>query len=213
MERLYVELFQKMFVRGAALITEKEPYLTEIDSVIGDGDHGIGMKRGCEAVGRLLGKQQFDYVDELCYGVSTELIKTMGGASGIIFGTMFFGGLSKLGHKEYVTAGQLSEYFMEGEQAIERRGKARPGQKTMLDALYPACIAMKQAASQSEDVIFLFEKACQAAEDGAEESKNMKSGIGRSKNFKDKTLGLPDPGAVSASLWFRAFCDTVKENG
>lgn len=209
MERLQVKMFQRMFICGAELIIEKEPYLTEIDTVIGDGDHGIGMKRGCEAVRMLLKKEGYSYVDELCYGVSTELIKTMGGASGIIFGTMFFGGLSRLGHKEYVTARQLSEYFIEGERSIERRGKAKPGQKTMLDALYPACAAMEQAAVQSGDVVLLFREAFRAAERGAEESRNLKSRIGRSKNFKDKTLGLPDPGAVSTSLWFQAFYETI----
>lgn len=213
MEILQVELFQKMFIRGCELIIEKEPYLTEIDSVIGDGDHGTGMKRGCEAVRKLLMKNRYCYVDELCYDVSTELIKTMGGASGIIFGTMFFGGIPRLGHKDYAAAGQLSQYFMEGEQAIERRGKAKPGQKTMLDALYPACIAMTQAVQQSGDVIYFFEKACEAAVRGAQDSKNLKSRIGRSRNFKDKTLGLPDPGAVSASLWFQAFYETVREKG
>lgn len=209
MERLYVEQFQKMFICGADLIIEKEPYLTEIDSVIGDGDHGIGMKRGCEALKKLLENKKYSYVDDLCYGVSTELIKTMGGASGIIFGTMFFGGLSRLSHREYAEARELSGYFMEGEQSIERRGKARPGQKTMLDALYPACIAMEHAADQSADVVFLFKAGYEAAAQGAEDSRMLKSRMGRSKNFKEKTLGLPDPGAVSASLWFQAFYETV----
>ena len=211
MDKLQVELFQRMFIRGAGLIIEKEPYLTEIDSVIGDGDHGTGMKRGCEALEKLLLKERYAYVDELCYAVSTELIKTMGGASGIIFGTMFFGGLSRLSHSEYADARELSEYFMEGERAIERRGKARPGQKTMLDALYPACVAMENCAARSSDVELLFKEGYEAAVQGVEDSKQMKSQMGRSKNFKEKTLGLPDPGAVSASLWFQAFYETVSE--
>ena len=88
MDRLKADVFQQMFLRSARLIIEKEPYLTEIDSVIGDGDHGEGMKRGCEALVKLLEANQYDYVDDLCYAVSIELIRTMGGASGIIFGTM-----------------------------------------------------------------------------------------------------------------------------
>ena len=138
MDRLKADVFQQMFLRSARLIIEKEPYLTEIDSVIGDGDHGEGMKRGCEALIKLLEANQYDYVDDLCYAVSIELIRTMGGASGIIFGTMFFGGIDCLGHQKDVTASQLADYFCDGEQEIERRGKSKPGQKTMLDALMSA---------------------------------------------------------------------------
>ena len=132
MGRITVETLQKMFADGARLIIEKEPYLTEIDSVIGDGDHGIGMKRGFSAVAGLLAGKSFSWADELCQAVSMELIRSMGGASGVIFGTMFFGGISRLPHKDTVSGEELADYFYEGEQAIERRGRSKPGQKTML---------------------------------------------------------------------------------
>lgn len=210
MNRLHVKEFHRMLASAAECVIENEPYLTEIDSVIGDGDHGIGMKRGCEAVCRLLEEKQYQYMDELCYGVSIELIRTMGGASGVIFGTMFFGGISCLPHEETASAMQLASYFMEGEQAIEKRGKAKPGQKTMLDALYPACAAMKNAASESDDLVFVFEEAYHGALQGVENSKALRSQTGRSRNFREKTVGLPDPGAVSTSLLFQAFYETIK---
>lgn len=211
MDRLKADVFQQMFLRSARLIIEKEPYLTEIDSVIGDGDHGEGMKRGCEALIKLLEANQYDYVDDLCYAVSIELIRTMGGASGIIFGTMFFGGIDCLGHQKDVTASQLADYFCDGEQEIERRGKSKPGQKTMLDALYPACMEMKKAASETENIKEVLTRGYKAAIQGVEDSKNLCSRIGRSKNFKEKTLGLPDPGAVSVSFWFEGFQSIINE--
>lgn len=211
MEKLKADVFQQMFLRSARLIIEKEPYLTEIDSVIGDGDHGEGMKRGCEALVKLLEANHYDYVDDLCYAVSIELIRTMGGASGIIFGTMFLGGIDRLGHQEYVTAKQLAAYFCDGEKSIERRGKSKPGQKTMLDALYPACMKMKETASETDDIKKLFERGYRAALQGVEDSKKLRSRIGRSKNFKEKTLGLPDPGAVSVSFWFQGFQSVISE--
>lgn len=211
MDRLKADVFQQMFLRSARLIIEKESYLTEIDSVIGDGDHGEGMKRGCEALIKLLEANQYDYVDDLCYAVSIELIRTMGGASGIIFGTMFFGGIDCLGHQKDVTASQLADYFCDGEQEIERRGKSKPGQKTMLDALYPACMEMKKAASETENIKEVLTRGYKAAIQGVEESKNLRSRIGRSKNFKEKTLGLPDPGAVSVSFWFEGFQSIINE--
>ncbi len=211
MEKLKTDVFQKMFLKSARLIIKKEPYLTEIDSMIGDGDHGEGMKRGCEALVRLLEANQYQYVDDLCYAVSIELIRTMGGASGIIFGTMFLGGINRLGHQEYVTASQLVDYFCAGERAIEKRGKSKPGQKTMLDVLYPVCVEMKKAASETEDIAEVLERGYRAALRGVEDCKRLQSRVGRSKNFKEKTLGLPDPGAVSVSFWFQGFCLTIYE--
>lgn len=208
MDRLKVDCFQKMFLHAAGTIIEKEPELTRIDSVIGDGDHGIGMKRGFQAVKELLEHKKYGYVDELCYAVSIELIKTMGGASGVIFGTMFFGGINCLSHTPEVTAFQLNDYFRKGEQSIERKGKARPGQKTMLDALYPACEAMDRVASLGE-IKILFREAAAGAALGVEESKTIRSKIGRSKNFQDRTIGLPDPGAVSTGLIFQAFYESL----
>lgn len=209
MEKIKTDVLKQMFLDGARLIIEKEPYLTEIDSVIGDGDHGEGMKRGCEALVKILETENYVYVDELCRAVSIELIKTMGGASGIIFGTMFLGGISSLGHQEYATAPQIADYFWNGEQAIERRGKARPGQKTMLDALYPACVEMKKAVLETSNIIEVLKRGYQAAVQGVADCRNFQSGIGRSRNFKEKTLGIPDPGAVSVSLWFQAFCLSI----
>lgn len=211
MKELSAEMFQRMLSSAVRCIIQNEPYLTEIDSVIGDGDHGTGMKRGCEAVLYLLSNKQYKYIDDLCYEVSIEFIRSMGGASGVIFGTMFLGGISCLPHEDRAVSGQISSYFMSGEQAIERRGKGKPGQKTMLDALYPACVAMKKAAENSEDIVLLFQEAYKGALQGVEKSKILKSQKGRSKNFGERTIGLPDPGAVSTSLFFKAFYETIKE--
>lgn len=211
MDKLDVARFQEMFLHAAEHIIEQEPYLTEIDSLIGDGDHGTGMKRGCTAIQKLLSQKQYEYVDDLCYAVSVELIKTMGGASGVIFGSMFLGGLKHLPHERTASAMQLAHYFSEGEAAIERRGKAKPGDKTMLDALYPACQAMLASAEDAPDLETLFGQAYDASKKGAEHSKEFTSKIGRSKNFQDKTLGLPDPGAVSASFLFQAFYEIIRK--
>lgn len=211
MGQVGTEVLQEMFINAAKLIVEKEPYLTEIDSVIGDGDHGSGMKRGFLAVEKLLEGRRYRYADELCQAVSMELIKTMGGASGVIFGTMFFGGISHMPHCESVSTEELAEWLYEGEQAIERRGKAKPGQKTMLDALYPAVCAIKDSAQKGKDTAQAFEDAHQAALRGAEASKELLPKTGRSKNFRQKAIGYPDPGAVSTGYLFQAFAETLRK--
>lgn len=208
MGQVRVEKLQEMFVGAARLIIAKEPYLTEIDSVIGDGDHGIGMKRGFSAVMELLAEKEFQNVDELCQAVSMELIKSMGGASGVIFGTMFFGGISRIPHSRIVSTEELADYFYDGEQAIERRGRSKPGQKTMLDALYPAVCAMQENAKA--EAAEMFAAAYQAAVNGVEESRKILPKVGRSKNFREEAVGLPDPGAVSTSYLFQAFAETLR---
>lgn len=209
MRTVDVSVMQEMFISAAEHIIEKEPYLTEIDSVIGDGDHGTGMKRGFSAVKRMLEERTYSSVKELAQAVSIELIRSMGGASGVIFGTMFFGGISMLPEGQAADICEIASYFNEGEKAIEKRGKSAPGQKTMLDALYPAVCAMK--AYEGDDAAEFFEVAWQAAVKGAEESRNLVSRRGRSSNFGDECIGLPDPGAVSVSCIFEAFYNTVKQ--
>lgn len=207
MRTIDVALLHDMFMNAAELVIENEPYLTEIDTIIGDGDHGTGMKRGCIAVRKLLSENSYESLPMLCRAVSIELIRSMGGASGVIFGTMFFGGIGKLPDAKEADAKAIASYFMEGEKSIEIRGKSRPGQKTMLDALYPAVTAMKEY--KGDDILELFEAAYLGAAKGVEESKDMLSKKGRSSNFGDECLGIPDPGAVSTSLLFKAFYETI----
>lgn len=96
-------------------------------------------------------------------------------------------------------------------KAIEKRGGAKPGQKTMLDALEPACRAMDEyVKSGGSDACSLFGEAMKKAESGAEESRNIISSKGRSKGFKERTIGIPDPGAVSVSIIFRGLYEGIR---
>jgi len=205
MKSIHVEELRHIMIHVADEIVKNEPYLTEVDTVIGDGDHGTGMKRGFVAVKKmLLESPEFETVSLLFKSIGIELVKTMGGASGVIFGTMFIGGLNKLGQNDIATLEELAFYFAEGKTAIERRGKAKAGQKTMLDALIPATNSLLHSAQNNEDIKIAFGKAYEEALKGAESSKLMKSKVGRSKNFHEATIGIPDPGAISTSIIFRA---------
>lgn len=205
MKNIHVKTLRQVMINVADEIIMNEPYLTQVDMVIGDGDHGTGMKRGFTAVKKmLLESPEFETVSALFKSIGTELVKTMGGASGVIFGTMFIGGLSKLGQTDVATFEELALFFAEGEAAIERRGKAKAGQKTMLDALIPAVESLLRSAKNNENIEIAFGKAYEEALKGVEASKAMKSKVGRSKNFQDATIGIPDPGAISTSLIFKA---------
>lgn len=211
MEKIDVNTMKQMLIRASEMIIEKEPYLTEIDTVIGDGDHGKGMKRGFTALKNLLKGTEYSELDTLCREAGLELLKSMGGASGVIFGTMFLGGVNVLPHEYQADTAHIVSYFEEGEKAVERRGRTKPGQKTMLDAFYPAVVAMKTAADRGEILEAVFEEGARGAAEGAEASSRLKSEVGRSKNFHEASVGLPDPGAVSTSLIFAAFADELRK--
>ena len=169
------------------------------------------MKRGFTALAKLLSGTEYDSVSAMMRDTSIELIRSMGGASGVIFGTMFSGGIGILPAGDRVSTETLARYFDMGEQAIEKRGRSKPGEKTMLDALAPAVAAMKRSADG--DAVSFFENAWLASLRGVEESRDMISVRGRSSNFGDRCLGLPDPGAMSVSYIFEGIYETIKENG
>lgn len=212
MEYLSAKTMKLMIENAATAIIGSEPYLTDIDKKIGDGDHGIAMQRGFAAVKQMLLLAESRYMDDLLYQTGVELIKTMGGASGVIFGTMFIGGIQQIPHSESASAVQLSRYFKCGEIEIERRGRSGPGQKTMLDALCPACEAMQKYIQSNCDVLGLFAEAASAAKCGVDTSRYLKPLKGRSRNFDVCAMGIPDPGAVSTSIIFTSFYHSLLGN-
>ena len=198
---------QEALLHVCDVIIDAEGMLTELDTIIGDGDHGIGMKTGFSALRTLLQGQQFADTFTLLKESGLMLIKVMGGTSGVIFGTMFIGGLSAVKDKDPITVQDFAEYIDLGTKAISVRGKVDRGAKTMYDALAEARDSLLKAAEENADVHAFFLAGAEGAERGAEATKPMQSRMGRSKNFRDRTVGHPDSGAVSTSLIFRALSD------
>lgn len=209
MEQITTRQMREALIRAAGLIVENEPYLTRIDTIIGDGDHGEGMKSGFGALRELLSKTEYDTVYELFRASGLELLRVMGGASGVIFGTMFIGGREAVRDKEAVTADDLIAFFRAGCEAIMKRGRSNVGDKTMLDALSPAIDAMERRRTETDDVVQVLKAAVQGAKEGAEASAQLMPRTGRSKNFREKGIGYPDPGAVSVSIIFEGISESV----
>lgn len=214
MEKVTALMWKKM-LRGAAdeIINAKE-YLTEVDMKIGDGDHGEGMERGFRSVKKYICESDDKEIDVISENVGISLIKVMGGASGVLFGTMFIGGMSCLPHAEEMMLKEMTAYFRQGEQAVEKRGKTKPGMKTMVDALDTACRRMEKKTENTCDVITVKDviyAAYRGAEEGAEATAHMISERGRSKNFRERTIGVPDPGALSVSYFFKGMWKALKQ--
>lgn len=210
MDHLTTAQLQTMLLKVSEKIIASEPLLTELDTIIGDGDHGFGMRTGFSAVAKQLSEKTYPSPYDLFKDSGMTLIRVMGGTSGVIFGTLFIGGLSAMEGKETLSVSDFADYISLDTQSIARRGRTARGDKTMYDALIEASESLLASAALGESFEDAFEKAYHAAKRGVENTRSMLSKKGRSKNFKDKTIGHPDTGAVSVSLIFEAFHETVR---
>ncbi|MDO4632533.1 MAG: dihydroxyacetone kinase subunit DhaL [Eubacteriales bacterium] len=208
MEKMTTAKLQNALVSVCDAIIQAEPMLTELDTVIGDGDHGIGMRIGFSALKKMLLEKNFEFPYDLLHESGMTLIRVMGGTSGVIFGTLFIGGLNEINGKRELTLEDFSAYIDCGTKAIEKRGRVKRGDKTMYDALVEADEALLASAAAKEEFTAALKAASDAAKAGAEKTKNMISRMGRSKNFREKTIGHPDSGAVSVTIMFEAFAES-----
>jgi dihydroxyacetone kinase-like protein len=175
--------------------------LNEADRLIGDGDHGTSMARGFEAVLEVLDTEAFSTLDSVFLTIGNTILSAVGGSAGVIFCTLFRSGSKALIGKETLDSVCMAEFLEKAMEAIMKRGGAKPGDKTMLDALYPAVIRsaeMKQAPLGE----FLKEMAV-VSDQGVENTKLMKAAFGRAKTYKEGAVGFADPGAITTSLIFK----------
>lgn len=188
-----------------AIIANKD-YLTEVDSAIGDGDHGMGMSGGMQKAAEALRKKAaFDNVNEIFKVTGMSMLSSMGGASGVIFGTMFLGGIKGLEPIHVLDAAVMARIMRGSLEAICQRGKAQEGDKTMVDALAPAVRALE--ANQNQDLVVALDAAAAAAKDGMELTRGYIAKFGRSRYMGERALGHADAGAVSVSILFQAMSD------
>lgn len=187
-----------MLLAAAERIIESEPILTDADRALGDGDHGVGMERGMNAVKEKLEGEDFPTVGKPFMAMGMAMMSSMGGASGAVFGTLFRAGGKALGEAETFGSEQLAQFFAAAAEGVQTRGGAKPGDKTMIDALVPA--AEKAAEMTSEPLGAAIEAVAGAAEAGRDASKDMVATMGRAKTLGEKSVGHPDAGAVSVAI-------------
>src|SRR5205807_10097851 len=193
----------------ADVLHENAAYLTQLDSPIGDADHGVNMDRGFKAV-----RDKFPSMAEM--DISTQLktvgmtlVSTVGGASGPLYGTAFLrAGTAITGKQELAAADVVAmlEAFLGG---IVARGKAQLNEKTMVDALAPAVNAAKQALNEGATLKEITTRATQAAEEGMKATIPMLATKGRASYLGERSIGHQDPGATSSWLILRSLSEVV----
>jgi dihydroxyacetone kinase-like protein len=202
---------QKMFIAVAKSMIESEDYLTVIDKKIGDGDHGTSMALGFKEVRKELETKEFVTINEVFHCVGMTLLDTMGGASGVLFGTVFISGIIGLDSLSEIDLPGIAGIFQRSLAALKKRGKAQIGDKTMVDAFEPAALALQEAASLGLSLSEGFNRAAKQAEAGKEYTKQCVAKFGRAKSFGLNAMGLEDAGAVSVWIIFKAMAGWVND--
>ncbi|MFE6223159.1 MULTISPECIES: dihydroxyacetone kinase subunit DhaL [unclassified Streptomyces] len=183
----------------AAAVEREAGRLTELDAAIGDADHGANLKRGFAAVAAALAKEPPATPGAVLVAAGRELISTVGGASGPLYGTLLRRAGKALGDAEEVTRAGLADALGAGVAAVGQLGGAVPGDKTMLDALVPAVAALPGS----------FAAARAAAEEGARATVPLRARKGRASYLGERSVGHQDPGATSAALLFAALAEVT----
>lgn len=193
----------------AARIEEKKDYLTELDNEIADGDHGVNMAKGFNAVVPKLEAMSGKDIGSLLKTTGMTLVSTVGGSAGPLYGTAFMKAGAALKDKMEIDSKDLVVALEAAIGGITMRGKATTGEKTMLDAICPAYDALKAAVEAGEDMKAAVAKAVEAARAGVEYTKTIKATKGRASYIGDRSIGHQDPGATSSMYMLEVLLEHI----
>nr|WP_318205096.1 dihydroxyacetone kinase subunit DhaL [Streptomyces sp. SCL15-4] len=197
------DFFRRWMTTATASVGREAERLTALDSAIGDADHGSNLRRGFTAVATALEKETPDTPGGVLILAGRQLISTVGGASGPLYGTLLRRTGKALGDAAEVGVEQLAEALRAGVEAVMALGGAAPGDKTMIDALVPAVDALGTG----------FAAARTAAEEGAAATVPLRARKGRASYLGERSIGHQDPGATSSALLIAALAETAEADG
>jgi len=206
----YLE-FANLLEKVSQKIREYKDYLTELDSITGDGDLGITINNGFRAV---------EETTRLNTGNAGQLLikagiafSTAGSTMGALFGVALMRAGKKIGDQEFIDLKSFSMMVKEMEDSIKEKGKADVGDKTILDALVPARLSLESSVNKKASAEQALEHAYLAASEGAEKTKAIQATHGRSRWLGERTIGSVDPGAVFIGLFFKTIWECYKSRG
>ena len=193
------------------VFAEKRQQLTELDSAVGDGDFGISLDRGFTAVQADLSANPPADLRSVFQNVASVLIRTMGGTSGPLLGTFFLRAAAACAGKSELAPADVVALFQAGVEGLQQRGKAEPGDKTMLDAWLPAVDAMRRALEDGSGLAEILERGAAAAEAGMRATIAMQARKGRASYLGDRSIGHQDAGATGSYLLLKAAAEVWRQ--
>jgi dihydroxyacetone kinase-like protein len=198
--------------RYQRVITQQRGYLTELDSAIGDADHGVNMSRGMDAVIAKIDAAPASNAEELFKSVGMTLVTSVGGASGPLYGTFFLRMGPAAGPVQSLDAAVLAAALRAGLDGVVARGKAEAGDKTMFDALAPGLDALDSSIASGVPLPAALAAASDAAEAGRDATLDLVARKGRASYLGERSAGHLDPGAASSAMLLRTLSDEIAES-
>jgi dihydroxyacetone kinase len=194
-------------------VIENEEHLGRMDAVAGDGDHGMGMVRGMKAGLDAAQAAEHSGVGSVLRAAGDAFGDRAGGTSGILWGILLTSVGVWLGDTEAVTPERLAAAVRHGAETVQRIGKAQIGDKTLLDALFPFVTSFENALAAGRPVAQAWAEAADAAVQAAAATADLVARMGRARPLAERSLGTPDPGAVSMSIVLTAAAEVLKASG
>ena len=188
-------------------IIGRELELSQLDSFVGDGDHGVTVRKGYQKVKNAIIEENPKTMGSLLFEGGMALADTAGGAIGPILASMFIGFSTSVGEKEELAVADLADMFSAGLASVQDLGGAQPGDCTMVDTLYPFVVSLKETSET--DVKAALEVACQKGFEGSESTRDLVPKLGRARNLAEKALGYIDAGSRSMYYFLKAFSDNL----
>ena len=186
-------------------------YFSKLDRAIGDGDHGVTMSIGWNAIKSKLNSLTTDLsFDKICMQIASSFLSAVGASAGPLYATALMRGGAAIKDKMEINAKELSLFFNAAAKGIQERGKAELGDKTMLDVWMPSAKKIEEAVINSDDIVEIMELTTTESEIAMKATKDMRSKKGRSSKLGERSIGFIDPGAASSQMIIKSFYETIK---
>jgi len=199
-----------MLIFVADEIARREADLNALDAAVGDGDHGITMRIGFEAIRERLGQlDPATPIDGILRESGSAFLGATGGAIGVVMGKMLMAGGKSLQGMQEIRAPQFQQLLSAMESSVAATGKVKPGDRTILDAIHAAAVAATAPEWASKDLDTIVDLAASAAQGAARTTADMLCRVGRASRLGNRVLGHPDPGATSFAIILRAMHDWI----
>jgi dihydroxyacetone kinase-like protein len=208
-EMVTVDGLRAWMFEFARIVAENKEHLTQLDSAIGDADHGINLNRGMQAVLGVLDGAPPKEVSDLLKTVGMTLVSTVGGASGALYGTYFLRLATSGGDTSELSPAEFGAALRAGLDGVVARGKPELGDKTMFDAMAPATDALNAALAAGERLATALGEASSAAAAGRDATIPLLARKGRASYLGERSIGHQDPGATSTAMLFAAAAATL----
>ncbi|MEY8000298.1 dihydroxyacetone kinase subunit DhaL [Clostridium sp. Mt-5] len=195
----------------AVVIGENKDYLTKLDAAIGDGDHGLNLDRGFEAVRKKLKNEGESDIGNILKDVGMTLVSNVGGASGPLYGTAFMKAAVTVKGKNTVDINDFFKMLQEALAGIKMRGKAELGDKTMIDSIEPAVNSLKNSLDKRLNDVEALKNVRDEALKGVNNTKNISARKGRASYLGERSIGHQDPGATSSYLILNVIYEEIKK--